>query len=98
MLRERVDDATYDSEQLLLSTLLLTVLVFLFPTVFVYYLLFGSVCPSSLFFLPECDDCWDDTSKALRLTAQQKWIQISMVIGGISRSAQFVLHRVENAI
>ena len=42
-LRNRVDDAEYDSEQLLLSTLLLTILVFLYPTVCVYYLLFRVV-------------------------------------------------------
>ena len=47
-LRNRVDDAEYDSEQLLLSTLLLTILVFLYPTVTVYYLLFCIVNHFSL--------------------------------------------------
>nr|KAJ3422436.1 hypothetical protein HK105_008081 [Polyrhizophydium stewartii] len=39
-LRKRVDSAEYDLDQLLLGTCFFTLLVFLFPTVGVYYLLF----------------------------------------------------------
>ncbi|TPX49352.1 hypothetical protein SeMB42_g01820 [Synchytrium endobioticum] len=39
-LRKRIDAADYDLDQLLLGTILFTVLIFLFPTVAVYYLLF----------------------------------------------------------
>ncbi|TPX35678.1 hypothetical protein SmJEL517_g01907 [Synchytrium microbalum] len=39
-LRKRVDAAEYDLDQLLLGTILFTVLIFLFPTVAVYYMLF----------------------------------------------------------
>jgi phosphatidylinositol glycan class Q protein len=40
VLRERLDSADYDLDQLLLGTILFSGLVFLFPTVIVYYLLF----------------------------------------------------------
>jgi phosphatidylinositol glycan class Q protein len=40
VLRRRIDACHYSMDQLLLGTLLFTVLVFLFPTTFVYYLLF----------------------------------------------------------
>lgn len=39
----RLDDASYDMDQLLLGTLLFTLVAFLFPTVYVYYLAFGLV-------------------------------------------------------
>jgi phosphatidylinositol glycan class Q protein len=41
VLRKRVDSCDYDLDQLLLGTILFTLLAFLFPTVFVYYVLFG---------------------------------------------------------
>lgn len=51
-LRKRIDAADYDLDQLLLGTILFTVLIFLFPTVAVYYLLFYMVClHSRLLFL-----------------------------------------------
>lgn len=37
----RLDDASYELDQLLLGTLLFTLVAFLFPTVYVYYLAFG---------------------------------------------------------
>lgn len=40
VLRGRIDACDYSLDQLLLGTLLFTLLVFLFPTTFVYYLLF----------------------------------------------------------
>ena len=40
VLRGRIDSCDYSLDQLLLGTLLFTLLVFLFPTTFVYYLLF----------------------------------------------------------
>ncbi|ORY29927.1 Gpi1-domain-containing protein [Rhizoclosmatium globosum] len=40
VLRNRVDNAEFDLDQLLVGTILFTLLVFLFPTVAVYYLLF----------------------------------------------------------
>ena len=43
VLRNRLDSCDYDVDQLLLGTILFTVLVFLFPTVAVYYLLFTFV-------------------------------------------------------
>jgi hypothetical protein len=46
-LRGRVDDAQYSLDQLLLGTLMFSSLVFLFPTVAVYYFLF-SVCRLSV--------------------------------------------------
>lgn len=44
VLRDRIDSAEYDLDQLLLGTILFTLLVFLFPTVAVYYVLFSLVC------------------------------------------------------
>ena len=43
ILRSRVDNNDYDLTQLLLGTLLFTVVFFLFPTTLVYYLFFSSV-------------------------------------------------------
>ncbi|XP_065838494.1 phosphatidylinositol N-acetylglucosaminyltransferase subunit Q-like [Oscarella lobularis] len=43
ILRRRVDSFQYDKNQLLLGTLLFTILVFLLPTVAVYYLLFTMI-------------------------------------------------------
>lgn len=40
VLRDRLDSCDYDLDQLLLGTILFTLLFFLFPTVVVYYLLF----------------------------------------------------------
>lgn len=40
VLRERLDSADYDLDQLLLGTILFTLLMFIFPTVAVYYFLF----------------------------------------------------------
>ncbi|PWN42233.1 Gpi1-domain-containing protein [Ceraceosorus guamensis] len=39
----RVDDATYDVDQLMLGTILFTLLAFLYPTVFLYYVAFASI-------------------------------------------------------
>ncbi|KAI8067120.1 N-acetylglucosaminyl transferase component-domain-containing protein [Gongronella butleri] len=46
MLRHRIDNCDYDLDQLLLGTCLFTLLTFLFPTVFLYYLTFalGRIC------------------------------------------------------
>ncbi|ORE06866.1 Gpi1-domain-containing protein [Rhizopus microsporus var. microsporus] len=41
VLRNRIDSCDYDLDQLLLGTSLFTLLTFLFPTVFVYYLTFA---------------------------------------------------------
>jgi phosphatidylinositol glycan class Q protein len=43
ILRSRVDFAEFDLDQLLLGTILFTVLVFLFPTIAAYYVLFSLV-------------------------------------------------------
>lgn len=43
LLRNRVEPAVYDVDQLLLGTILFTLAAFLFPTVLVYYLAFASV-------------------------------------------------------
>lgn len=42
-LRNRVEPAIYETDQLLLGTILFTLAAFLFPTVLVYYLAFASV-------------------------------------------------------
>ena len=42
VLRNRIDSCDYDLDQLLLGTILFTLLFFLLPTVLVYYLLFAS--------------------------------------------------------
>lgn len=44
VLRNRTDSWDYDLDQLLLGTILFTLLAFLFPTVLVYYALFAMVC------------------------------------------------------
>jgi phosphatidylinositol glycan class Q protein len=41
VLRQRIDSYSYDVDQLLLGTLLFTVIFFLLPTTFVFYLYFG---------------------------------------------------------
>ena len=41
VLRERVDTCEYSNDQLVLGTLLLTLLFFLFPTILNYYLFFS---------------------------------------------------------
>jgi N-acetylglucosaminyl transferase component (Gpi1) len=56
VLRLRVDTHAYDYQQLLLGTLLFTVLVYLFPTVAVYYMFFSllmaatTACKTALLF------------------------------------------------
>lgn len=42
VLRERIDSCDYDLDQLLLGTILFTLLAFLFPTVLVFYLTFAA--------------------------------------------------------
>jgi phosphatidylinositol glycan class Q protein len=42
ILRNRIDSCDYDLDQLLLGTILFTLLFFLLPTVFVFYLTFAS--------------------------------------------------------
>lgn len=42
VLRDRIDSCDYDLDQLLLGTILFTLLVFLLPTVFVFYLTFAT--------------------------------------------------------
>lgn len=42
-LRHRIDSCDYDLDQLLLGTILFTLLTFLFPTIVVYYLTFALV-------------------------------------------------------
>ena len=42
VLRNRIDSSDYDLDQLLLGTILFTLLVFLLPTVVVFYLTFAS--------------------------------------------------------
>ena len=42
-LRNRIDSCDYDLDQLLLGTILFTLLTFLFPTVVVYYATFAAV-------------------------------------------------------
>lgn len=42
-LRERVDHGSYDSTQLFVGTLLLSILLFILPTVFLYYLVFATL-------------------------------------------------------
>ena len=43
VLRNRIDGCEYDVEQLLLGTVVFTVLVFLLPTTAAYYILFTGV-------------------------------------------------------
>lgn len=43
VLRRRLDDWNFDLDQLLLGTMLFTLISFLFPTILVYYALFASV-------------------------------------------------------
>lgn len=52
MLRNRIDSCDYDLDQLLLGTILFTLLFFLLPTVFVFYATFagartGVICIKS---------------------------------------------------
>uniref|UniRef100_A0A914WY14 Uncharacterized protein n=1 Tax=Plectus sambesii TaxID=2011161 RepID=A0A914WY14_9BILA len=48
-LRNRVDSAQFDSQQLFLGTLLFTVLLFLLPTVLVYFAVFSALRYSVIF-------------------------------------------------
>ena len=43
VLRQRVDSAVYDADQLFVGTLLFTILLFLLPTVGLYYVVFAMV-------------------------------------------------------
>ena len=43
VLRNRIDNWDYDLDQLLLGTILFTLLAFLYPTVLTYYALFATV-------------------------------------------------------
>ncbi|RUS15753.1 N-acetylglucosaminyl transferase component-domain-containing protein [Endogone sp. FLAS-F59071] len=52
MLRHRIDSCDYDLDQLLLGTILFTLLTFLFPTIIVYYLTFATVKPCWCYFPP----------------------------------------------
>lgn len=47
-LRSRMDNWEYDTDQLVLGTILFTLLAFLFPTVLVYYVVFVTVSLSCL--------------------------------------------------
>ncbi len=49
VLRNRIDSWNYDVDQLLLGTILFTLLAFLFPTVLSYYALFALVCTETFF-------------------------------------------------
>ena len=49
VLRNRIDSCDYDLDQLLLGTILFTLLVFLLPTVLVFYLTFASARMSIIF-------------------------------------------------
>lgn len=53
-MRNRIDSAEYDLDQLLLGALLFSVLIFLFPTVAVYYTLFSLVCLYLLIYFYIC--------------------------------------------
>lgn len=50
-LRHRIDSCDYDLDQLLLGTILFTLLTFLFPTIVVYYLTFALVSQHSSYSL-----------------------------------------------
>lgn len=43
-LRERVDSCQYSPDQLFVGTLAFTILLFLLPTTFMYYIVFTTVC------------------------------------------------------
>ena len=49
VLRNRIDSWDYDMDQLLLGTILFTLLAFLYPTVLTYYALFATVRTLLLF-------------------------------------------------
>ena len=49
VLRNRIDSCDYDLDQLLLGTILFTLLVFLLPTVLVFYLTFASARMAIIF-------------------------------------------------
>lgn len=51
ILRNRIDSCDYDLDQLLLGTSLFTLLMYLFPTVLIYYLTFALVSTISHLFL-----------------------------------------------
>lgn len=48
VLRNRIDSWDYDMDQLLLGTILFTLLAFLYPTVLTYYALFATVSTLTL--------------------------------------------------
>uniref|UniRef100_A0A0N5AWU4 7TM_GPCR_Srx domain-containing protein n=1 Tax=Syphacia muris TaxID=451379 RepID=A0A0N5AWU4_9BILA len=51
-LRKRVDSLQLDSRQLFIATLFFTILLFLYPTVIIYYLVFSTVsCFTLLYFV-----------------------------------------------
>lgn len=50
VLKQRQDSEDFTLDQLLMGTVMFTILVFLFPTVFFYYLLFAIVPKTSLTF------------------------------------------------
>jgi phosphatidylinositol glycan class Q protein len=49
VLRNRVEPTEYDLDQLLLGSILFTLVAFLFPTVLAYYLVFAAVSFSWVF-------------------------------------------------
>lgn len=57
VLRNRIDSWDYDLDQLLLGTILFTLLAFLFPTVLAYYALFATASATSAGF-PSIPDRW----------------------------------------
>ena len=59
VLRNRIDAWDYDLDQLLLGTILFTLLAFLYPTVLTYYALFATVSPA----WGVCGVCWDGADR-----------------------------------
>lgn len=55
LLRERVDHASYDSTQLFIGTLVLAIVLFTLPTVFLYYLVFATLRSIVLIFFSILD-------------------------------------------
>ncbi len=56
-LRKRVDSVNYDLDQLLLGTICFSCLIFLFPTIFIYYSLFFAVSFYGTDASGECSGC-----------------------------------------
>lgn len=54
VLRQRVDSAVYDADQLFVGTLLFTVLLFLLPTIGLYYVVFTLVRFFNTYCLVDC--------------------------------------------